>query len=41
MRTMAGVLALVAIAASTPTRLIVSVGDLLEIIQIALHTLLT
>lgn len=41
MRTMAGVLALVAIAASTPTRLIVSVGDLIEIIQIALHTLLT
>ena len=41
MRTIAAVLALVAIAASAPTRLIVSVGDFLEIIQIILHTLLT
>jgi|SaaInlStandDraft_4_1057021.scaffolds.fasta_scaffold81603_2 hypothetical protein len=41
MRTMAGVLTLVAIAASTPIRLLVSVGDFLEVIQITLHTLLT
>jgi|GEM_PF-6724904 len=41
MRTLAGVLALVAIAASTPTRLIVSVGDLLDVLQIAAQTLFT
>jgi hypothetical protein len=41
MRTMAAVLALVAIAASTPTQLIVSVGDFLNTLQITISILLT
>ena len=41
MRTMAAVLALVAIAASTPTQLIVLVGDLLNTLQIAIDILFT
>ena len=41
MRTIAGVLILVAIAASTPIRLLPSIGDFLQIIQNTLHALLT